>query len=280
MIFSKLPNLTTVDVKYDLIRTCQSGKSKMKRYKLDRIKYLGKALQATKYICSLTISNSQLDDDMLRLLVEAMTHDSNGGDNIRNSLVYLDFSHNKISTDGLHVILNFFFENESVRNLSSDYSHERNKRSPGPLSIMNLENNLIEAEGGRAFGRILRFNTSLTSINLSLNRIGDKGCQMLLDGLRDNSTLKALYVSSISLSDDGIQSFLDLSTRSSDVHKDKSQKKSKCALETLDLSCNEISEVTIGKFASVSATDDIRTLDLRHQKIVQRPDMYTKLKGG
>jgi Ran GTPase-activating protein (RanGAP) involved in mRNA processing and transport len=223
------------------------------------------------------LSNSQLDDDLLRLLVTSMSKGiDKRQDGLRNTLVHLDISHNKISTDGLHIILNYFFENKEFRtDTSSGSIHGSKKKGNDVLSILNLANNLIEAEGGRTLGRILRSDTSLASLNINLNRLGDEGCQMLLDGLRTNTTLKDLYIASNSLSNGAIQSLCSILSR--DFCKGKSQYKKKCVLETVDLSCNAIKEDdTVRLATATSATTNLTALDLRYQSKIESSEMYVK----
>jgi hypothetical protein len=45
------------------------------------------------------------------------------------------------------------------------------------LSIVNLADNQIHGEGGRALARAIRSSCSLMSLNLRLNRLGDEGCR-------------------------------------------------------------------------------------------------------
>jgi hypothetical protein len=52
-----------------------------------------------------------------------------------------------------------------------------------PLAILNLSDNQLHAEAGRALGRALRSSRALALLNLRLNRLGDAGCGALLEAL-------------------------------------------------------------------------------------------------
>ena len=272
-VCSLLPNLTTINIKYDLSPTHRSkSKSGIETFRSDRIVDLGRALQSTKCLCSLTLSNSHIDDDLLRLLVTSMSKNvDKNKDRLRSTLIHLDLSHNKISTDGLHIILNYFFETKETGTSPSSGSMKGDTEK-SMLSVLNLSNNFIEAEGGRALGRILRSDTSLVSLNLNLNRLGEKGCQMLLDGLRTNITLKELHIASNSLSDDAIESLCSILSR--DFCKGKLQNEKTSLLETVDISCNAITEEAFVRLATATNTNDnLRALDLRFQNNLEESDV-------
>ena len=48
---------------------------------------------------------------------------------------------------------------------------------------LNLSDNHVHADGGKYFGRALKLNSALETLNLRLNRLGDEGGKMLLDGM-------------------------------------------------------------------------------------------------
>lgn len=52
------------------------------------------------------------------------------------------------------------------------------------LSILDLSDNQLHAECGRALARALRSSKSLLSLNLRLNRLVDDGCRALFDALK------------------------------------------------------------------------------------------------
>ena len=81
-VLKNLPNLTTLVLQNDEI-------SQDKNRKIFQVDQLGRALQGTGCLCSLSLSNCEFDDDLVRLLLLAL--DENTGDtDIRTTLVHLD----------------------------------------------------------------------------------------------------------------------------------------------------------------------------------------------
>ena len=60
------------------------------------------------------------------------------------------------------------------------------------ITSLNLCDNEVHGEGGKALGRVLTRNRSLLSLNLRLNRLGDDGGRLLAEGLRANRALREL----------------------------------------------------------------------------------------
>lgn len=152
------------------------------------------ALQSTSCLCSLTLSNSQIDDDTIRLLVEGF--DRCCSTDIKNTLIYLDVSHNKITTDGIRLLANYFLEEECSNESEGDIDNKKILRGGAVLASFNAGDNCIHAEGGRTLGRLLRNNNSLINLNLCLNRLGDAGGGFIIEGLQHNNTLKVLNLAS------------------------------------------------------------------------------------
>ena len=85
-VLKLLPNLTKLELKKDVIWTQNTNKEKRL---WSQVNEFGKALQATTCLCSLSFSNCEFNDDLIRLLLLALDESSAGGD-IRDTLVHLD----------------------------------------------------------------------------------------------------------------------------------------------------------------------------------------------
>ena len=58
----------------------------------------------------------------------------------------------------------------------------------GLLTKINLWDNKIGDEGGKAIGEALKVNTSLTKIDLSQNKIGDEGVKAIEEAMEVNNS--------------------------------------------------------------------------------------------
>lgn len=67
--------------------------------------------------------------------------------------------------------------------------------SRSTLMHLDLSNNAIHTEGGKALARALRGRPQLLSLNLRLNQLGEAGGRMLLDALCNNTSLQRLNIS-------------------------------------------------------------------------------------
>lgn len=63
------------------------------------------------------------------------------------------------------------------------------------ISWLDLSDNQLRTDSGRALGRALSHSQALVHMNLRLNRLGDEGCQAIFDALCHQSVL-AVSVSS------------------------------------------------------------------------------------
>jgi hypothetical protein len=72
------------------------------------------------------------------------------------------------------------------------------------LQCINLYRNIIDVDGARALGEVLKVNTSLTSLDIGHNRIRQTGLKAIVDGVCANpgSKLTSLGIRSNFISDD------------------------------------------------------------------------------
>lgn len=83
-IFENLPNLTALTLRNESKKLTQDDKNT--KY---HISHFGSTIQCASCLCSLTLSNCELDDDLVRVLLLSLDENkANGG--IRNSLIHLD----------------------------------------------------------------------------------------------------------------------------------------------------------------------------------------------
>ena len=248
-ICSKLKNISSLNLRFGV------GTNAMMNYNKDSqaaslpdAKILGASLENSIFnypLCSLSLTNSKVTDDFLRILV------TNLGRNTIQTLSHLDISNNKVTTDGLRLLANKFLADEEKEEIDSTHSGT-------VLEFLNVSNNFIQAEGGRALGRLLRDNESLLSLDIGLNMLGDKGGKMLLEGLRDNDKLMHLNISANSLGPDSFAAFtLVLEAGIS-------------RLESVNLSSNEknmLSESELVNLSQVLKSNEyMQSLDLRGNK--------------
>ena len=212
-------------------------------------------------LCSLTISNSNINDDILRMTLAGLHYN-----NVRNHLIHLDVSHNKITTNGLRLLTSYFLdENKSAADCDNEKKMEKGaNKDESVLVTFNIADNLIHSEGGRNLGRLLRTNKSLVSINMRLNNLNDEGGVMVIEGLKSNSTLKHLNLASNCL---GSKSIALLGTILLLKNKDSGRVTSR--LESIDLSSNETSDDDLKKLAlSVQENPFLVSLDIRRNHIL------------
>lgn len=145
--------------------------------KLENTDSLGRAIATSHSLSRLVLTNSRIDDDMIRLLLAGLD------DTSLRTLSHLDVSHNKITTVGIRLLGTRLLEDEES----------------SALTGLIAADNRIRSEGGRALGRLLRTNRTLVTLDLRLNRLEDEGGRMLIEGTRENGTLTTLRLSSNSL---------------------------------------------------------------------------------
>mmetsp|Transcript_33172 Transcript_33172/g.48694 ORF Transcript_33172/g.48694 Transcript_33172/m.48694 type:complete len:295 (+) Transcript_33172:163-1047(+) len=223
-VCSILPNLSTLNLQYASTKILGSGGNRNSSMTYDRNKIgmklsdtdsLRKTIASSSTLSSLIITNSQINDDAIRLLVNGLSTSD------ISTLIHIDVSHNQITTNGVRLLTKKFLDTEEDINSSN---------TTPVLSSLDVSDNRIHAEGGRAIGRILRHNTTLLSLNLRLNRLEDEGGRMIMEGLRENGTLRHLNLSSNALGSQfasALASVLEYGT---------------CQLSSIDLSSNCLCE--------------------------------------
>lgn len=241
-VLSVLPNLMSLHLQYGTkdIPFCDMANYSVGGMQIGDIKSLTQALESMRCLCSLSLTNNQLDDDMVRLLVEELQHTY-----VRNTLIDLDLSHNKIATEGLRVITQYFLLDENEEDFACDAAI---------LANLKLAGNSIRAEGARTLGRILKTNTSLVTLDIQMNRLEDEGGQLLVDGLREkNYNLRHLNLSSNSISSLTVRSMCKLFEDSRGTN-----------LESIDLSSNSLRKGDFGVLAvGLQQASRVKSLDLR-----------------
>jgi len=71
------------------------------------------------------------------------------------------------------------------------------------VTNLDLSNDNIGYEGGKAIGEALKSNTTLTKVYLSNNRIGDEGDKAIGEALKGNTTLTKVYLSNNNIGYEG-----------------------------------------------------------------------------
>jgi len=111
-------------------------------------KSLARAIQSMNCLCSLSLTNSQIDDDLVRLFVQELNiTEQSDSLNIRDTLIELDWSHNKITTEGLRLIAQYLLADETDGQGNGDTAF---------LATLKVAGNDIRAEGARTVGRNLK----------------------------------------------------------------------------------------------------------------------------
>jgi hypothetical protein len=79
------------------------------------------------------------------------------------------------------------------------------------LRHLNLYRNIIDVDGARSLGRLLKVNTSLEFLDVGHNRIRQTGLRAIVDGIVENpsSKLTQLGVRSNFINDDGFSYLFD-----------------------------------------------------------------------
>jgi hypothetical protein len=204
---------------------------------LDSIKTLATSIVSLKSLTSLSLTNSIcIDDDFIRLLInefEVMKQIEGCHVDICTTLLALDLSKNKISTDGLHMIMDYFL----------------GQGEQSVLVDLNLGCNLIRSEAARTIGRVLKNNCSLIHLDLSINSIGDGG-PMLIEGLLHNKTLKVLNAACNRLTSSTFPALMNLLDQN-------------MTLQKLDLSSNNFDIEDISKLKNhIGRRSNIINIDL------------------
>lgn len=256
-----LPNLMSLDLQYgNQISFSEPRKGTVfGGMQVSDAKSLARALQSMNCLCSLSLTNSQIDDDLVRLFVEKLNKSELSESlNVRDTLIELDLSFNNITTEGLRLITQYFLADNTDGHGNAD-------GNTAILATLKVTSNKIRSEGARTLGRILKTNKSLVTLDMRMNRLEDAGGQLLLDGLCHNSTLKNLNLSSNSLSSLSANALAKV-LESAHTTSFSSKKNDDCAneLESIDVSSNEFVEKDYMMLASaIQNTSQLVSLDLR-----------------
>ena len=225
---------------------------------------LASALQSIPHLCSFSLTNSQMTDDLMRLFVNELKAKEERNDaghslsSIRDTLVELDLSFNKLTTDGFRQIILYFLDgdNRGVQAADND-DHENDNLTHSILSTLKVAGNKIRAEGARTLGRILKTNVSLETIDLRMNLLNDEGGKLVMNGLQHNHTLRRLNMSCNFLSSftaDALCRVFEMNGLS----------KSGNQLQHMDVSSNDFKAPDLNKFSQgVDHTYHLITFDLR-----------------
>ena len=206
---------------------------------------------------SLNISNNQISSD-LKYIADVLT--------LATKLEELDLSYNKLSADHMK---QFLYETKNIfanliklnvsGNVISDGAAEA---LADALSVntklieLDLSDNNLHAEGISKIFNGLRMST-LIELNISNNSITDKAADDIANFLSINNKIEKLEASSINLQDDGAKKILgidlselttfnisqnNITSKIGKVIVDFLSRNTK--LQSLDLSCNDLQELT------------------------------------
>jgi Ran GTPase-activating protein (RanGAP) involved in mRNA processing and transport len=208
-----------------------------------------------------------MTDDLMRLFVNELKakdkdkdkyNDGNSLTGIRDTLVELDLSFNKLTTDGFRQILLYFLDGDDLIHDVDDDDKKIIGAEDSILSTFKVAGNKIRAEGARTLGRILRTNASLEALDLRMNLLNDEGGQLVMNGLQHNHTLKRLNMSCnllSSLTAEGLCRVFEMSDSST---------RSSNQLQHMDISSNEFKASDLIMLSqAVEQTCKLTSLDLR-----------------
>lgn len=225
LICKLLPNLTRLEITYGIRKIGMKYDRMLFGMKISDAHYLAKTIITSENLTTLALQSNLIDDDLLRMLMTGL---------IKNSqITHLDLAHNKITNHGVR-LLSKLLGTSSV------------------LTSMSLADNQIHAEGGRYLGRALRINESLVVLNLRLNRLLDEGGRVLLDGLCNSCKLAHLNLSGNSLAGNFVMALTRILASGNSL------------IQTLDLSCNELTDDDMEAIARALENNKILTsMDVR-----------------
>ena len=191
LICNNLSNLTNINLKH------ASG--------LNLKESIPKAIASSPLLTTLVLSESQINDDDIVLMVDNLADSS--------TLLHLDLSHNKITS-------------------TKAIADKLIAPSKSILSCLDLSGNKISSDGASIMGGALATNESLLSLTLRLNNIGDEGGKDLFEGLAQNATLRHLNMSANKLASSSANALLQVLEK----------KLQDCTLESIILTSNAFSE--------------------------------------
>jgi len=242
---------------------------------------LAHALKSLPHLCSLSLTNSQINDEIIFALFDELqsSHGDSPHDHaattgslscLRDSLIDLDLSFNKIHKDGFYRIVQYFFPSSSSFVDHEDCSIEQDFKNQHPaaqqqqqegrdhdlLVKLKLTGNDVGIEGARILRKILEKNTSLQELDVRLNDLKDEGGCIILEALHHNRTLKMLNMACNSLSTKSANSLCSLIGQG-----DGNNQNGELVLEILDLSCNMFADEDFTNIAAwVSSSSSSKSL--------------------
>ena len=124
---------------------------------------ISSCLKSNSTLYKLNLSNNQINDDGVKILVEALT--------VHATLRKLDMSHNAISDDGVLFISEFLESNKLLLELS-------------------LAKNIITDKGAKTLAEALQMNTTLNELDIADNFIGKDGIMEIVKACAKNKVSK------------------------------------------------------------------------------------------
>lgn len=236
LLCQTLPNLTKFEMKYGAKKLGMKYDRMLFGMKVSDANCLAKSISYSESLTTLILQSNLIDDDLLRMLMTGLIKSS--------QITSLDLAHNKITNHGVR-LLSKLLDKSSV------------------LTSLNLADNQINTEGGRYLGRALRANESLVDMNLRLNRLMDDGGRMLLEGLCDTCKIIHLNLSG------------NLLARQTTITLMHILAEGNLLLESLDLSCNELTNTDLDDIAKVMEDNKVWiSMDVRLNRVIGKAAVF------
>lgn len=202
-LFTKLPHLEEFSVTYGTLNAGVNFRMDMLGMKQADALGFQKVLRSFPSLTTLRLTGNSIDADLLKCICAGLVKNT--------TLLTLDLSHNKITDVGIAALATVLMKKDSS------------------VRALDLSDNRIRADGGKALGQMLTVNGSLQELSLRLNRLGDIGGHYFFDGLRRNSGVRSLNLACNELGAEAARS-LSEALRSNE------------ALRSLDISGNAFME--------------------------------------
>ena len=191
----------------------------------DALEQLGRDISNNTHLTYVELSNGALNDHNMTCLFRGLTRSSS----ITNMLLYenqlsvagtsmvpflqnannlksLDLDDNNLQSEGFNLLFRALSDspierltcsNCGIESIEIDIEH-----APRHLTSLNLENNIINADGCREIAKLLQETDSTTLTDLSTleslylqhNKISDDGIETLVNALHRNTTLRELFL--------------------------------------------------------------------------------------
>ena len=169
-VITRLSYLETIDITYGYTNIGMNYDRLLFGIKMSDAKCLATAISQSNTIRQLSITESLIDDDILRVLMTGLY--------TNKSINHIDLSHNKISDQGARLLAKLLVENKDI------------------LLTLNISDNNIQTDGGKYLARALYDGGELQELNLRLNQLSDVGCQYIFESLWTHTHMKILNISS------------------------------------------------------------------------------------